>query len=101
MSVAGDLRIMDQFGISTTSMGGVYSAFLLAYTLAMIPGGWLIDRFGPRLALALVCLGSALFVLATGVVGLVVSTAGGVLTALFVVRAAMGMLERAVAPGSS
>ena len=42
MSVAG-ARIIKENGIDETSMGMVYSAFLLFYTLAMLPGGWFID----------------------------------------------------------
>src|SRR3989442_6300176 len=52
MASAGDERIMKQFGISAEQMGVVYSAFLVVYTVFMIPGGLFIDRFGPRLALA-------------------------------------------------
>ncbi|MBX9585397.1 MAG: MFS transporter [Gemmataceae bacterium] len=47
MSAAGDLRLMDQLSLSPTQMGAVYSAFILAYTACMIPGGWLADRL-PR-----------------------------------------------------
>jgi hypothetical protein len=34
----------------------------------MTPGGWFIDRFGPRAALMVVAFGSALFVGLTGLV---------------------------------
>src|SRR5438034_4474817 len=66
---AGDERIMKQFGISTEQMGVVYSAFLVVYTVFMIPGGFFIDRFGPRVALAGMGLGTALFCAFTGMVG--------------------------------
>src|SRR5690349_20881847 len=56
---AGDERIMREFAISPEKMGMVYSAFLLIYTVFMIPGGWLIDRKGPRFALACMGFGSA------------------------------------------
>jgi len=39
---------MDEFSISPTQMGVVYSTFLLVYSLCMIPGGLFIDRFGAR-----------------------------------------------------
>ncbi len=58
MSIAGP-SIMREFRISETAMGTVYSAFLLSYTLMMIPGGWLSDRFGARNLLALSGLGAA------------------------------------------
>src|SRR5258708_29163883 len=40
--------ITKEFGLSKTSMGFVFSAFLWAYALGQVPGGWLGDRFGPR-----------------------------------------------------
>src|ERR1700682_1655152 len=59
MSIAGP-TIMKEFSISETAMGTVYSAFLLSYTICMIPGGWLTDRFGPRAVLTITGLGTAL-----------------------------------------
>ena len=56
-------RMMQQYKLSRTELGQVYSAFLLWYTLAMRPGGWLLDRFG-----------SALFAGLTGCVGLASQT---------------------------
>src|SRR5262249_40402119 len=50
ISVAGAEQIIRPGFVSETEMGFVYSAFLLTYTLFMIPGGWFIDRFGPRAA---------------------------------------------------
>src|SRR5690349_5233386 len=70
MSVAYDERIKAQLKISPEAIGYVYSSFLFAYMLCMTPGGWLADRWGPRLALGLVGLGSGLFGILTGVVGL-------------------------------
>ena len=51
IAVAGTEAIMPQYGIDETSMGVVYSSYLVAYTLCMMPAGWLIDRIGPRTAL--------------------------------------------------
>jgi MFS transporter, ACS family, glucarate transporter len=44
--IAHDLNLSDQ------QMGMVFGAFALGYALFQIPGGWLADRIGPRLALA-------------------------------------------------
>lgn len=60
MSVAGP-RIIQDFGISETQMGAVYSAFLLGYAVMMIPAGYLIDRVGPWRALIGMGFGAALF----------------------------------------
>ena len=64
MSVAGTERIIPQYGILPHEMGLVYSAFLVIYTLAMVPGGWFGDRFGPRARL--VCSGLTLAAQASG-----------------------------------
>ena len=70
MAVAGTERIVPDYGIDPERMGLVYSAFLLLYTLAMLPGGWFIDRFGPRWRSMVLGFGSTVFVALTGVVGL-------------------------------
>jgi len=38
----------EEFGLSKTEFGIVFSVFLWAYAIGQIPGGWLADRFGPR-----------------------------------------------------
>lgn len=50
--------MMKEFSLSPTSMGAVFSAFLLSYTILMTPGGRWSDRFGPRNMLAGMALGS-------------------------------------------
>ena len=99
MAVAADLRIMGQYGISTTAMGTVYSSFLVVYTLAMIPGGWLIDHRGPRFSLAVVCLGSATIVALTGAIGLTVSRNGCCTSSIYRDSLVDGLVQRTVAPG--
>src|SRR5438034_2763004 len=69
MASAGDERIMKQFGISTEQMGVVYSAFLIIYTIFMIPGGLFIDRFGPLVALTVMGVRSAMLCACTGMLG--------------------------------
>ena len=98
---AGDERIMRQFGISPERMGVIYSAFLIVYTLFMIPGGWLIDRRGPRFALGCMGLGSALFCAFTGGIGFGIFAVGQVWLALLVVRSLMGMLSAPLHPGAA
>lgn len=98
IAAAGDARIMDQYGIEPTRMGMVYSAFLLSYTLMMIPGGLFLDRFRPRLSLAVVLFGSALFVALTGVVGLTIRDGALAFGALVVVRGLMGVVSAPLHP---
>ncbi|WP_435010527.1 MFS transporter [Tundrisphaera lichenicola] len=97
ISSAADSRIMDQYAIEPTRMGYVYSAFLLVYTFSMIPGGWLIDRYGARIALMVVGFGSALFQALTGVVGLVSGEVSPFL-GLLIVRGLMGGVSAPLHP---
>jgi ACS family glucarate transporter-like MFS transporter len=100
MPAAYDERIKDQLGISEEAIGYVYSAMLFAYMLCMTPGGWFADRSGSRLALTVMGLGSAFFVMATGAVGLLALSAAATVTALLVVRAAMGVFTAPIYPSS-
>lgn len=99
MSVAGDERIMKEFSIPPEQMGFVYSAFLIVYTLFMIPGGFFIDRFGTRTALMAMGFGSALFGAITGVVGWGFVAAGQVWFSLIIVRGLMGFFTTPLHPG--
>jgi len=51
LSVAGAL-VMEEYGLTQTQMGWVFSAFLLGYTLLMLPGGLLADAWGAKRTLA-------------------------------------------------
>jgi MFS family permease len=99
MSVAYDERIW-KLGISETAIGWVYSAFLFVYMLFMTPGGWFADRFGARLALAVMGFGSALFGVWTGMIGFAVFSAGSVLVLLLVVRGLMGLFTAPIYPAT-
>src|SRR5436190_12672877 len=69
ISVAGNAHFIGPDKLSEEQMGFVYSAFLFVYTLGMLPGGWLIDRLGPRLALAGMGVGLGLCGILTGLLG--------------------------------
>ena len=60
ISIAGP-ELMKAFNLSPTQMGSIYSAFILGYALLMIPGGYVTDRLGGRLTLALMGGLSAVF----------------------------------------
>ena len=90
MSISGP-EIIKEFSLSETQMGSVYSAFILSYALLMIPGGHLADRFGPRIVIAFMGLGSALFTGLTAVAGHPgLGTWIGVVPSFLLVRLAMG-----------
>jgi len=44
--------IAKEFQLSPTMQGVVLSAFFWSYALLQVPGGWMIDRFGPRALVA-------------------------------------------------
>lgn len=52
VSTAG-IFLMQEFHFSQPQMGRVFSAFLVGYTLSMVPGGALADRWGARRTLTL------------------------------------------------
>ena len=52
--------------LSDLQMGLVFSVFTFAYALFEIPGGWLADRFGPRLMMTRVVVWWSLLTAATG-----------------------------------
>src|SRR5437899_7728135 len=99
MASAGDERLMKQFSITPEAMGWVYSAFLMVYTLGMVPGGLFIDRFGPRAALMFMGFGTSLFCAITGAVGWGFVAAGQVWVTLLVVRSLMGLFTTPLHPG--
>ncbi len=44
----GNLKIREEFGISATAIGALQSAWSIAFALAQIPVGLMVDRVGPR-----------------------------------------------------
>jgi MFS family permease len=100
ISVAGTERFIG-LGLSEEQMGRVYSAFLLVYTLGMLPGGWLIDRLGPRWALAGMGVGlgvSAALAGALGVLGLAVAA---LYVPLLLIRGVAGASSVTLHPGAA
>ena len=86
-AVARDLSLTDQ------QMGAAFSAFALGYALAQVPSGWLADRLGPRVALALVVTVWSFF---TGLTGAAQS-----LGVMLAVRFLFGVGEAGAFPGSA
>jgi MFS transporter, ACS family, glucarate transporter len=85
--IAADLTLSDQ------AMGAVFSAFALGYALAQMPGGWMADKFGPRLALTAVVIAWSFF---TGLTGAVTS-----FSTILAVRFLFGACEAGAFPGSA
>jgi len=83
-------HIQQEFGISKTQMGYIFSAFAWTYTMSQIPGGWFLDRVGSRLTYFIAILGWSIATLLQGF-------AGG-LASLIGLRAVTGMFEAPAFP---
>src|SRR5262249_16439902 len=101
ISVAGAEQIIRPGFIDATQMGFVYSAFLLLYTIFLVPGGWLVDRLGPYAAWMIVGFGSAVGAALTGMIGLAFPSAIALLAGLLVVRAVMGCCNAPLHPSGA
>jgi ACS family glucarate transporter-like MFS transporter len=67
ISVAGP-RIQEYLRIGPQQWGWVVGVFAIAYGLFQIPGGWMADRFGPRIVLTRIVLWWSAFTALTGTV---------------------------------
>jgi MFS family permease len=76
--------------LSNTQLGLVFSAFAIPYAIFQLIGGWVGDRFGPRLTLSLCCAVVGLSTILTGAAQGFVS--------LFALRVALGFGEGAAFP---
>ena len=85
--------IMKEFDIDKVTYGWSASLFNWAYAIFQVPGGWMADRFGPRMILAAAIVWWSLFTAATGL------TAGA--GSLAAVRALFGIGEAAAFPAAS
>jgi ACS family glucarate transporter-like MFS transporter len=68
MSVAGK-PIAHEFGLSPIALGYLFSSFLWAYVLMMLPGGRLIDHWGTHVMASIATAVWSTAQMATGIVG--------------------------------
>src|ERR1700693_687329 len=61
-------NIQEEFGLSNTQKGFIFSAFTLAYASLEVPSGWLGDRFGPKKTLIRIVLAWSFFTMLTGLI---------------------------------
>src|SRR5688500_1424047 len=61
-------NIKDEFGLSETQKGWLFSAFALAYAAFEVPTGWLGDVFGPRKTLIRIVIWWSIFTALTGLI---------------------------------
>jgi len=78
--------IVEEWGLSGTEAGIVFGALQAGYLVAIVPAGWLADRYSPRWVIAVGATGTALPSLAFAAVadGILVGTALRFLSGLFV-----------------
>src|SRR5947199_2843901 len=101
ISVAGSEVFIPKLGLSETRMGWVYTTFLIVYTIAMLPGGWLIDRIGSARALTLYGLSMGAFVALTGMTGWLTGHAETLWIGLLVIRGCAGFCNAPLHPGAA
>lgn len=101
ISTIGTERLIGNFGIDPEKMGMVYSAFLLCYTIAMLPCGWLIDRIGARAALMYLAFGSVVTVGLTASTVFATNDPAKFLLLLMIVRSIMGVMNAPLHPAAA
>src|SRR5579863_8418517 len=89
IATAAPLMKLD-LGLSNTQLGLAFSAFAIPYAVFQLIGGWIGDKFGPRLTLSACCALVGLTTILTGAAGGFVS--------LFAVRLALGFAQGATFP---
>jgi ACS family D-galactonate transporter-like MFS transporter len=92
ISVAGPF-ISRELGLDKAQLGFIFSVFAIPYTGMQIVGGWLADRFGPRLILFLLCVIWSVSTVLTGMVGGAIS--------LLLVRLLVGVGEGGAFPAAT
>jgi ACS family D-galactonate transporter-like MFS transporter len=85
--------IKGEFNLSPTMQGLILSSFFWSYALLQVPGGWLLDRFGPRKVITGALVGWGIF---QAVIGL---ATGGV--SLILSRIGLGVMEAPVSPSGA
>jgi len=93
--------IMQEFGLTQTQMGTIFTAFLIGYTLFQIPSGGLADRVSPRRIFLVLCFGFALLTVVTAAVGWFIFGIGLIIPQLWLIRAIFGVIAAPTYPTSA
>jgi MFS transporter, ACS family, D-galactonate transporter len=101
IAVVGDERWIGPDKMSKEQVGMVYSALLVVYTICMLPGGWLIDRVGPKRALTGMGLGLGACVILTGALGWIGLMIAALWVPLLLVRGLAGAASAPLHPGAA
>lgn len=90
--------IQDEFGLTETQKGMLFSAFALAYAAFEVPSGWLGDVFGSRRTLIRIVLWWSVFTALTGTVAPIAGWPWFAFTAMLTVRFLFGVGEAGAYP---
>lgn len=101
MSVAGKEQFIGSGRLSAEQMGVVYSTFLFVYTLGMLPGGYFIDRVGPRRAMTAMGIGLGVCSALTGTLGWTGLAIPALFLPLLVIRGIAGASSVPLHPGAA
>ncbi|BDH60350.1 D-galactonate transporter [Lysinibacillus sp. PLM2] len=98
ISIAGD-AISNDFGINHITLGYIFSAFGWTYALAQIPGGMLVDKFGPKKIYTLLTFIWSIILIIHSVIDLVPAF---IMVSVFIVlRAMVGVISAPMFPINS
>jgi MFS transporter, ACS family, glucarate transporter len=97
ISIAGHSLATD-FHLSDAQLGAIFSAFFIAYGVFQIPGGWAVDRVGPRRTLAL---GAAWWAVFTALTACFPAGFARAFLMIWAVRCLLGMGESVMYPSSN
>lgn len=86
-------HIKEDFDLSPTMQGLILSSFFWSYALLQIPGGWLLDRYGPRKVITGALFGWGFFQ------AIIAFATGGI--SLILARIGLGVAETPVSPSGA
>jgi sugar phosphate permease len=89
-------ELKKSLNLNDTQMGNVAAAFLVAYGLCQVPGGWLADRFGARHLITILVLAWSLITGAVALAG--VMPAEVVYASLLLLIFCFGLLQAGIFP---
>lgn len=89
-----------ELGLSSVTMGYIFSAFGWAYVIGQIPGGWLLDKFGARRVYFWSIILWSFFTILLGFVD-ILGSIPLIIAALFLLRFLVGLSESPAFPGNS
>lgn len=89
-----------ELGLSSVTMGYIFSAFGWAYVIGQIPGGWLLDKFGARRVYFWSIMLWSFFTILLGFVD-ILGSIPLIISSLFLLRFLVGLSESPAFPGNS